>query len=216
MGLRTLASLASLALVAVATASCTTVVVQRHPSAQPMCGEGVVATAQPPVAYAYGPDSNADVSVAPLVVPPTASPRASSSYNGWGVDRLLDGDPTTSWFSASGDSLAHGKTPWIELSLSAPTRLRRITILGNREPSWKTGYSVEQGVLDLFDANGQRAASAILYSQGEGRDFVFVVPDGLRAIATMRFTALKDEGGSNPYGDVAIAEVLIEPVGEGG
>ena len=67
---------------------------------------------------------------------------ASSAFQGWPVEKLVDGDSKTSWFSATGDTAAKGKTPWVEVEFPEDVTIARVTLLGNREAGYPKGYSI--------------------------------------------------------------------------
>jgi hypothetical protein len=135
--------------------------------------------------------------------------RTSSSYSGWPIDRALDGDPQTSWFSGSGDSAAKGTTPWLELGFPADVDVRRIEILGNREKPWARGYTIRLVRLELFDAEGK----LLLKRENEGfnalQDITLKLRSPAFGVRRLRVTSLNDEGDQNPYGDIAIAELKV-------
>jgi hypothetical protein len=135
--------------------------------------------------------------------------RTSSSYSGWPIDRALDGDPQTSWFSGTNDSAARGTTPWLELVFPADVEVRRVEILGNREKPWARGYTIRLVRLELFDAEGK----LLLKRENEGFNALQDITLKLRSTAfgvrRLRVTSLNDEGDQNPYGDIAIAELKV-------
>src|SRR5262252_451583 len=117
---------------------------------------------------------------------------ASSSYGGWPPNNATDGNPQTSWYSASNDSAAHGAAPFLQLSFNTPSTVRRVTILGNRDP------------------NGRALASLTSAGTGNRRDFDFRLANPVANVKMIRFTSIQDEGNQNEYGDVAIAEIQVE------
>ena len=135
---------------------------------------------------------------------------ASSSYPGWPATNAIDGEETTSWYSGSNDSVAQGKRPFVYLELEDPAPLRTVTILGNRDPSFYDGYAILEGQLDVFDGAGRLATSLSQKSAGERHDFKFELPRNLEGVGALRFTSTRDEGRRNHWGDVAIAEILLE------
>jgi len=135
---------------------------------------------------------------------------ASSSYGGWPPNNATDGNPQTSWYSASNDSAAHGAAPFLQLSFNTPSTVRRVTILGNRDPKYLVGYTILSGKLDLLDANGRALASLTSAGTGNRRDFDFRLANPVANVKMIRFTSIQDEGNQNEYGDVAIAEIQVE------
>jgi len=135
---------------------------------------------------------------------------ASSSYGGWPPNNATDGNPQTSWYSASNDSAAHGAAPFLQLSFNTPSTVRRVTILGNRDPKYLVRYTILSGKLDWLDANGRALASLTSAGTGNRRDFDFRLANPVANVKMIRFTSIQDEGNQNEYGDVAIAEIQVE------
>jgi hypothetical protein len=134
---------------------------------------------------------------------------ASTEYQQWPASKLIDGDEETSWFSQTGDTATvKGNTPWVKLAFPADVTVKRVTILGNREPNYPAGYSVLAGKLDLLDEKGKVLESKELKAAGEKYDFDFVISaTGVRAI---KFTITDDQGNKNGSQDCALAEIEVE------
>jgi hypothetical protein len=135
---------------------------------------------------------------------------ASSTYPGWPMSNATDGNVQTSWYSNKNDSAAKGTSPFIQLEFSEPSTVRRVTILGNRDPSYLLGYTILSGRLDVYDTRERLLASMTSTGTGNRRDFDFRLEVPAQDAKIVRFTSLADEGGKNPYGDVAIAELQVE------
>lgn len=135
---------------------------------------------------------------------------SSSEYPGWGVDRVLDGNAETSWFSISGDSTVHLRRPWIQVNFDGGVTVQRVTLLGNREPRFPTGFSVLCGRLDVLGTNGKVLCSEIGESTGAVQDIDICLKSPIANVRAIRFTSLRDQGNENSWGDIAIAEVLME------
>lgn len=135
---------------------------------------------------------------------------SSTFWPGWPEEKAFDGNLETSWFTQRGDAAAKGTKPWIEVTFPEDVTVKRVTILGNREPAWLNGYTILAGAVELKDAQGKR----LHYEDNEGvgnfRDFEFRMKDPVTKVRTVRFTSLGDQGDQNPYDDIAIAEMLIE------
>jgi hypothetical protein len=69
----------------------------------------------------------------------------STFWPQWEVEKAFDGNLLTSWFSAKGDAAAFGKKPWVQVTFPEDVTVRRITVLGNREPAWLKGYTILAG-----------------------------------------------------------------------
>jgi hypothetical protein len=135
---------------------------------------------------------------------------ASSFWPGWPPEKAIDADSETSWFTAGNDAAANGKEPWFMVELPADETVRRVTLLGNREPSWPTGFSILEGVIQFLDkdkkclwGNEQAAGNA-------QRDFDFRPKEPVRNVRFIRFTSTKDEGNQTCYKDIALAEIQVE------
>ncbi len=135
---------------------------------------------------------------------------ASSSWPGYPVDRLIDGDNDTSWFSDKGDTTTQGMSPWVEVEFPEDVSIHRVTLLGNREPSFPKGFAILTGKLEFFDKDGKRLHAVEGEGVGDNRDFDFPLKKALQGVRKVRFTSLKDEGDKNGYDDVALAELQVE------
>jgi hypothetical protein len=149
----------------------------------------------------------------PVAVLPPPEARAgvntSSAYGGWPATNATDGNPLTSWYSASGDSAAKGKAPFFEMTFPKPRTVHHVRILGNRDPSYPKGYTIRSGRLDVIDDAGQIVATGTRDGKGELSDFDFDLR-GLEDVKTVRFTSLRDDGNMSSYGDIAIAEFQVD------
>jgi hypothetical protein len=135
---------------------------------------------------------------------------ASSVYQGWEPEKVLDGNKETSWFSATGDAAAQGQKPWIMVTFPEDVTVKRLTVLGNREPAYPLGYSVLTGLAEYLDADGKVLWSEEREAAGDAKDFEFKPKEVIKKVRAVRFTSVKDEGDQNGSKDIAIAEILIE------
>jgi hypothetical protein len=135
---------------------------------------------------------------------------ASSSYPGWPPSNATDGDIHTSWYSNTNDSAAKGASPFLQLEFPEASTVRRVTILGNRDPAFLKGYTILSGRVELLNREGRAMASAVSDGVGNRRDFDFRFAEPVSGVKVVRFTSLADQGNKNPYGDVAIAELQVE------
>jgi len=136
--------------------------------------------------------------------------RASSFWPGWHMEKLVDGDLETSWFSAQDDTTTKGKTPWVEIIFPEDVTIRRVTVLGNREPAWLNGYTILAGKLELLDKEGLKLYSEENDGLGNFRDFDFQLEKPIEKVRSIKFISLGDQGDQNPYTDIAIAEIQAE------
>ncbi len=128
---------------------------------------------------------------------------ASSEWHGWEAKKAFDGDEQTSWFSQP----TQVNNPWIRVGFPNDVAVRRVTILGNREPSYPTGYGVLNGQLELFDRDEILIASRELTSIGERHDFDCAFKTPYTRVRSIRFTSTRDEG-NNRY--IALGEFQVE------
>lgn len=142
--------------------------------------------------------------------PDAVTVSASSVYSGWPATNAIDGDVKTSWYSNSNDSAAKGGAPFLQLEFREPVTVRRVTVLGNRDPAFLHGYTILSGRIDVYDARERLLASMKSDGTGNRRDFDFRLEIPALDAKVVRFTSLADEGDKNQYGDVAIAEIQIE------
>lgn len=132
---------------------------------------------------------------------------ASSTFGGWEPGKLVDGNVETSWFSASGDAPMNGKQPWVRIAFESDVTVRRVTVLGNREPQYPTGYFVLTGTIELVDDRGEVLQKIDMKAEGEKKDFDWDVGYAKRNVRAIRFTATGDEKQFNCIG---LAELQVE------
>ena len=135
---------------------------------------------------------------------------ASSSYSGYPVDKLIDGDTGTSWFSGSNDSVGKGKMPWVEVEFPEDVTVARVNLLGNRDKDYPKGYSILAGKIEFMDKDGKKLHEEEGKAMGDLKDFEFTPKKAVAGVRRVRFTSTKDEGDINGSGDVALAEIQIE------
>jgi hypothetical protein len=156
------------------------------------------------------PPVTTDNRAALVVAGSSMTPSASSTFPGWPVTNATDGNVQTSWYSSSNDSAAKGKATYFQIEFASPEAVRRVTILGNRDPAYLKGYTILAGRLELFDRSQRVLARRESEGTGNLRDFDFVFAKPIPGVKIVRFTSLDDEGDQNAYGDVAIAEFQVE------
>jgi len=80
---------------------------------------------------------------------------ASSSYQGFSPGLAVDGDRTTSWFSAG--TAVDGQISVYQWSLPQDELISSVTIISNAnnsEPSFRTGFGFEAVTMQVLDASG--------------------------------------------------------------
>lgn len=132
---------------------------------------------------------------------------ASSESNGWAIGKLFDGDQDTSWFSGSADAPMNGKQPWVRATFPEPVQVHRVTVLGNREPNYPSGYFATAGFFEFLDARGEVLLKSALKSQGEKHDFDLELRHPLPDVRAIRFTATADVGQMSCIG---LSEMQVE------
>lgn len=132
---------------------------------------------------------------------------ASSECNGWGIGKLFDGDEATSWFSASGDAPMNEKQPWVRATFPEPVLVHRVTVLGNRELDYPSGYFATAGFFEFLDAKGDVLLKTTLKSEGEKHDFDLELKHPLANVRVIRFTATADVGQMSCIG---LSEMQVE------
>ncbi len=135
---------------------------------------------------------------------------ASSFWPGWEPEKVIDDNMETSWFSQRGDAAAKGTKPWVTLTFPENVTVKRVTILGNREAAWFDGYTILNGMVEFFDADGKQLWVDENEGIGNRRDFEFKPKQPVGKVRSVKFTSLKDQGDQNPYDDIAIAEFMVE------
>ena len=85
----------------------------------------------------------------------------------------------------------------------ADVGVKRVTILGNRDPAYATGYTVSEGKVELLDANDTVIATHDLSGAGDKFDFDLRLekPTTVRAV---RFTMTKSEQGHCGLGEFQV------------
>ena len=136
----------------------------------------------------------------------------SSDWQGWPPEKAFDGKAETSWFSATGDTPHDNKLPWVAASFPQDVAVRRVTVLGNRDPASPTGYTALVGRLELLDKTGRAVIQAEREGKGDLSDFDFVLSEPFGRVRTVRFTTVRDEtsAGRSQTRCVGIAEILVE------
>lgn len=184
-------------------------------AADPVSGAPAPAEPAKPTPALSTPPPNAS-SAPPITTPLLArfagrlEAHASSTWPGWGPERILDGKLDTSWFSAEGDAAALGKKPWVELRFPEAVTVAKVRVLGNREPNWPKGFSIHYGLLELFDARGALISSMKNEEKNLQADVDFKLKAPVAGVRAVRFTSLMDDGDQTRWKDIALSELQVE------
>jgi hypothetical protein len=135
---------------------------------------------------------------------------ASTFWPGWPASSAFDGDPKTSWFSAKDDAAAFNKMPWVRVEFPDDVTIRRVTILGNREVAWPTGYTIGVGNIELLDKDGKKLLVQANECGENHLDIDFPLLKPVTGVRAIKFVSLADEGDKNPYSDIALGEFQVE------
>ncbi len=128
---------------------------------------------------------------------------ASTQWQNWPVTHLFDGKELTSWYSNTPDNTFEKVYPWVTVTFPEDVSVKRVTILGNRDPEYPSGYTVTEGTLELLDANGKVISTHAVIDAGEKFDFDLRLakPAIVRAI---RFTMTKSQQGHCGLGEFQV------------
>ncbi|MCE9526124.1 MAG: discoidin domain-containing protein [Planctomycetales bacterium] len=135
---------------------------------------------------------------------------ASTFWPGWPTSNAFDGDPKTSWFSAKDDAAAFNKMPWVRVDFPDDVTVSRVTILGNREVNWPTGYTIGVGKIELLDKDGKKMLVQANECGENHLDIDFPLLKPIAGVRAIKFVSLADEGDKNRYSDIALGELQVE------
>ncbi len=135
---------------------------------------------------------------------------ASSAWGGWPADKAFDGNPETAWFSATNDCKSTKQDPYVEVTFAEDVAVSRVTVLGNREPSWPTGYFSWAGRLELLDKDGKVLVRVKKDAAGEKKDYDFALAEPFGRVRTVRFISTDDDSAHGGNTCVAISEIQVE------
>ena len=174
--------------------------------------ETVIIAIDPDAAYTIGLPDSAEVTIAngPSVIPGNnlaqgigVTTNVSSSFSSsFGPERAIDSNLNTSWFTARGDAVSLGTTPFFEVILPGLATVTDLLMFGNRE--FPTGFDFLAGIFQLFDESGTE-----LFNSGEvllpapDRNITLAIPN-ISGVKRIRFTATDDEGRDPGFAELAI------------
>ncbi len=122
----------------------------------------------------------------------------------WPVGHLFDGDEKTSWYSKDPDTTATGKNnPVVTVTFPEDVTIKRVTVMGNRDPQYLTGYFVSEGTVELLDKNDKVIVTHEMKGAGEKFDFDLKL-DKFHTVRAVRFTMTKSENGYCGLGEFMV------------
>lgn len=131
--------------------------------------------------------------------------KASSEWQGWPKGNLLDGKDETSWYSNSPDNTTTGtNNPVLTLVFPEDVTIKRVTVMGQRDPQYLMGYFATEGTFELLDKNDKVIATHEMKGAGEKYDFDLKL-DKFQTVRAVRFTMTKSENGY-----VGLGEFMVE------
>ncbi len=129
--------------------------------------------------------------------------KASSVWEGWPTTNLTDGDEKTSWYSNSPDSTLAETKPAVTVVFPEDVSIKRVTLMGQRDPTYLTGYTVSEGTIELLDKNDKVIATHEMKAAGEKSDFDLIL-DKFHTVRAVRFTMTKSENGYCGMGEFMV------------
>ncbi|XOV82413.1 MAG: putative Ig domain-containing protein [bacterium] len=128
---------------------------------------------------------------------------ASSSRSGGPVFNAFDGDLSTTWYSAFGDSVAFGASPFIEVSFRQDVSISEVQVFGARVIN-SGNTAIREGVVQIFNADDQEIFNSGPVTFPEPNwDAVIPVPD-LNGARRIRLTPTIDGNSA-----VRLAELRV-------
>ena len=130
--------------------------------------------------------------------------KASSVWEGWPTTNLTDGDEKTSWYSNQPDTTTTGtNNPAVTVVFPEDVTVKRVTLMGQRDPTYPTGYTVSEGTIELLDKNDKVIATHDMKAAGEKSDFDLIL-DKFHTVRAVRFTMTKSENGYCGMGEFMV------------
>jgi hypothetical protein len=139
---------------------------------------------------------------------PAVRANASSSFSGWPVDRIRDGNLNTSWFSACGDAANRGRSPWAEVVLPFDAVVTRINIRGNRE--FANGFDIFAGRIEVFDGQNTLLWSQEVELPDPTRDLDVPFAAPVNGVRRVRFTSTRDESCEPGFSELEVIGGLAD------
>jgi hypothetical protein len=140
---------------------------------------------------------------------PATTASASSSFNGFPPSRVIDDNLSTDWFTAAGDAVNRGTTPFLEIVFPQDVTVTELQMFGSR--AFPNGFDFFAGIFKLFDASG-----AVLFDSGvvnlpaPDRDVTLPIPN-IAGVRRVRFTATADEGPDPGFAELKVIGSTVVP-----
>ena len=130
--------------------------------------------------------------------------KASSEWKDWPIGHLFDGNEETSWYSNNPDNTTTDNKPAVTVTFPEDVTIKRVTILGNRDPQYLSGYTVSEGTVELLDEKGKVISKHEMKGEGAKSDFDLKL-EKFTTIRSVKFTMTKSENGY-----VGMGEFMVE------
>ena len=134
----------------------------------------------------------------------------SSQFSGsFGPERAVDGNLSTSWFTAAGDAANLGTTPFYELNFPGPATVTELHMFGNRQ--FSSGFDFFAGIFQLFDGVGTELFnSGVVLLPAPDRDITLTIPN-ISGVERVRFTATDDESNEPGFSELEVIGQFADP-----
>jgi RHS repeat-associated protein len=135
----------------------------------------------------------------------------SSSFAGFPPERAVDGNLGTSWFTARGDAVNQGGSPFFQISFQQDVTVTELRMFGNRE--FASGFDFLAGAFQLLAADGTVLFdSGVVSLPAPDRDVVLPIPS-VSGVRRVRFTATADEGTEPGFAELEVIGPVVVPKG---
>lgn len=100
--------------------------------------------------------------------------------------------------------------PLVVVRVAVDVIVKKVTVLGHREPEWSAGFTIDYGLLYRLDDKGAVLASLKNEGRHQPADVGFALKTPVARVRTVPFTSLLDDSDKTKFKDIALAEILVE------
>ncbi len=134
---------------------------------------------------------------------------SSQFSSNFGPERAIDGALNTSWFTAAGDAVNLGTTPFYEVNLPGPATVTEVRMFGNRQ--FASGFDFFAGIFQLFNGTGTELFnSGVVILPAPERDITLTIPN-ISGVERVRFTATDDESNEPGFSELEVIGQFADP-----